>query len=174
MKKRFRILGGGLVYEKNRIVYAPYVYKGEIHVFNRDSDSWVLESKIESTPPSIVPSESKNRQTEGYSSFNAVKGQFFGRINAYDGGIFKENDDSIVHFYFERTEENSSVNRGLYVQKFDSELKLLGANKIKNFKEGEVHPISGSIYFKDQNDNYYLLRGERGSEKIDVFKVVME
>lgn len=166
--------GGSLIYDKNRITYAPYVYKGEIHLFKRDNDSWILQSKIETTPPSIVPSESKNRQTEGYSSFNAVKGQFFGRINAYDGGIFKENDDSIVHFYFERTEENSSVNRGLYVQKFDSELKLLGANKIKNFKEGEVHPISGSIYFKDQNDNYYLLRGERGSEKIDVFKVVME
>lgn len=166
--------GGSLIYDKNRITYAPYVYKGKIHLFKRDNDSWILQSKIETTPPSIVPSESKNRQTEGYSSFNAVKGQFFGRINAYDGGIFKENDDSIVHFYFERTEENSSVNRGLYVQKFDSELKLLGANKIKNFKEGEVHPISGSIYFKDQNDNYYLLRGERGSEKIDVFKVVME
>lgn len=166
--------GSSLIYDKNRITYAPYVYKGEIHLFKRDNDSWILQSKIETTPPSIVPSESKVSETEEYGRITGMGGQFYGRINVFDGGLFKENDGSIVHFYFERTEESLDDNWRLHVQKFNSDMQLLGSSKIIDFQEGEIRSTSGAIYYKDIHNNYYLIRGEKGAEKIDVFKVVMD
>ncbi len=142
----------------NEIIVAPYVYRGNLLVYEQKNGEWRRKEELVGTPLPSEPyktfslNKSRNEIPPGARLINGANDRRAGIIFHESVALFEMKDSKVIHFVFFRDDENGSY---LAAEIYNKDLKLIQFGRLKNF-EGS-RDASYSITWLDNDENFYVI-----------------
>jgi hypothetical protein len=154
------------VIDTNRIVVAPKFYEGILYCYEKKNNSWQLFTLKGEIPPTqsyiqrefnqqSVLNEMKVAGSSGISSmvFNKGGDKFFIYVNNRSVGLFRLENNKIVHFSFINDGKNKAI---LGVDMFGKNGEHVGYGPVRNFLLKGNPIFSIEVLWKDKDDRFYV------------------
>lgn len=158
-------VGDALLLEDAKLLYAPYIYNGQLFLYNVDIEGKeaekkrVIRGRVHDISPAIDFEDNEQEQTTRDVVSSTIYGEVAGLINIRNLGIHRTSDGTIVSFYAKQHETADSFYETMHVDIFDSDLNFIGSDQIK---EADPGAFLGNVDAVDELDRFYMtVRGVR-------------
>lgn len=162
--------------DESNLVVAPYLYDGQIHLFEKINEEWVFKTTLNglrSEIPYFVDLRSHNGDYDVVQS-RTPEGEFFGKVNVTDAGLYAT-QNYLMHFLLQKQNKDAAREEHLQwelgVELFSISMDYLGYFPLRDFTAGELAWQGRKVDFMDNKGRFYMYAKHDGSDVVKVFEV---